>query len=167
MLRRLLNIASIVCLVLCAALMGLWVRSYRTGDVLHGHLDAPRVFKVTSLRGTLTFVEFPAWSGDYKTTWGINRPDDEKRIPIIYDKGAYETTMGFGIKQASVRPGSSNILIVSLPHWFLVMVPATLIAALKTRPVWRFTLLELLIVTTCVSIVLGMFAWIDRAWIGK
>ena len=28
MLRRLLNIASIVCLVLCVALMGMWVRSY-------------------------------------------------------------------------------------------------------------------------------------------
>ena len=27
MLRRLLNIASIVCLVLCVALMGMWVRS--------------------------------------------------------------------------------------------------------------------------------------------
>jgi hypothetical protein len=28
MLRRLLNIASTVCLVLCVALMGMWVRSY-------------------------------------------------------------------------------------------------------------------------------------------
>jgi hypothetical protein len=28
MLRRLLNIASVVCLVLCVALMGMWVRSY-------------------------------------------------------------------------------------------------------------------------------------------
>ena len=32
MLRRLLNIASIVCLVLCVALMGMWVRSYHWVD---------------------------------------------------------------------------------------------------------------------------------------
>ena len=32
MLRRLLNIASIVCLVLCVALMGMWVRSYSAVD---------------------------------------------------------------------------------------------------------------------------------------
>ena len=34
MLRRLLNIASIVCLVLCVALMGLWVRSYWRADTV-------------------------------------------------------------------------------------------------------------------------------------
>ena len=32
MLRRLLNIASIVCLVACVALMGMWVRSYWLDD---------------------------------------------------------------------------------------------------------------------------------------
>ena len=32
MLRRLLNIASIVCLVLCVVLMGMWVRSFWRAD---------------------------------------------------------------------------------------------------------------------------------------
>jgi hypothetical protein len=31
----------------------------------------------------------------------------------------------------------------------------------------RFTLPSLFIVTTFLSIVLGMIAWLDRAWIGK
>ena len=56
MLRRLLNIASIVCLVLCVALMGMWVRSYRwmtTVDV-----PAPRR-SVKSLRaGKIRFEGF-------------------------------------------------------------------------------------------------------------
>jgi hypothetical protein len=31
----------------------------------------------------------------------------------------------------------------------------------------RFTLRTLFIVTTFLAIVLGMIAWLDRAWIGK
>ena len=42
--RRLLNIASIVCLVLCVALMGMWVRSYCSIDELHVHMTDSRGF---------------------------------------------------------------------------------------------------------------------------
>jgi hypothetical protein len=41
MLRRLLNIASIACLVACVALMGLWVRSEGWSDRLFGTTERP------------------------------------------------------------------------------------------------------------------------------
>jgi hypothetical protein len=45
MLRRLLNIASIVCLVVCVALMVLWVRSYYWYDNLHGIVFPQQAFR--------------------------------------------------------------------------------------------------------------------------
>jgi hypothetical protein len=43
MLRRLLNIASIVCLVACVVLMGLWLRSYWWHDqIVSGETPAGR-----------------------------------------------------------------------------------------------------------------------------
>ena len=53
MLRRLLNIASIVCLVACVALMGLWVRSCDSWDALHGRFTDSQGFQIASLRGRL------------------------------------------------------------------------------------------------------------------
>ena len=32
---------------------------------------------------------------------------------------------------------------------------------------WRFSLRTLFIVTTLLAVVLGLIAWLDRAWIGK
>jgi hypothetical protein len=32
---------------------------------------------------------------------------------------------------------------------------------------WRFNLRSLFIATTFLAVVLGMIAWLDRAWIGK
>jgi hypothetical protein len=32
---------------------------------------------------------------------------------------------------------------------------------------WQFTLRDLLIATTFLAVVLGMIAWLDRAWIGQ
>jgi hypothetical protein len=37
----------------------------------------------------------------------------------------------------------------------------------RTRWPWRFTLRSLFITTTFLAIVLGMIAWLDRAWIGN
>jgi hypothetical protein len=34
-------------------------------------------------------------------------------------------------------------------------------------PTMRFTLRSLFVVTTFLAVVLGMIAWLDRAWIGK
>ena len=50
-LRRLLNIASIVCLILCVALMGMWVRSDRWIDELQGCFTICYGFAIIHSRG--------------------------------------------------------------------------------------------------------------------
>ena len=54
-----------------------------------------------------------------------------------------------------------------IPFWFLVLVTGSLAMALRLHWPPRFTLRSLFIVTTFLAVVLGMIAWLDRAWIGK
>jgi hypothetical protein len=176
MLRRLLNIASIVCLVLCVALMGLWVRSHRLQMGLHGHLDDRTVFTVRLEPGAITFRDFPAWSGDRWPTWGIEGRYFIGDVPVINFDDGREKTFGFVLSRTAVersgkgtfsKSAPANMLIISIPLWSLVVLAAALAIALKAKPRWRFTVLELLGVTTSVAIGLGMIVWLDRAWIGK
>ena len=44
--RRLLNIASVACLVACVALMGLWVRSYYQYSDLRGRIFGTNLFVI-------------------------------------------------------------------------------------------------------------------------
>ena len=45
--------------------------------------------------------------------------------------------------------------------------PASLAMAFQLRWPSRFNLRSLFVVTTFLAVVLGMIAWLDRAWIGK
>jgi hypothetical protein len=63
-----------------------------------------------------------------------------------------------------------------VPYWSLVFSTGLLSAFLSTGPFsvflwrkrsWRFTLRSLFIAMTFLAVVLGMIAWLDRAWIGK
>jgi hypothetical protein len=51
--RRLLNIASVVCLILCVALIGMWVRSYYEIDELTGHFADRCVCSINTMPGRL------------------------------------------------------------------------------------------------------------------
>ena len=82
--RRLLNIASVVCLVLCVALMGMWARSY-----------------------------------------------------------------------------------ASLSYSSLVLTSSGAAFLFQLRLPLQFGLRTLFMATTFLAVVLGMIAWLDRAWIGK
>jgi hypothetical protein len=61
---------------------------------------------------------------------------------------------------------SRDSFSLSLPFWFLGLT--TLALAIVFRH-WsgRFNLRSLFVVTTFLAVVLGMSAWLDRAWIGK
>ena len=107
------------------------------------------------------FVEFPAWSGDYKTAWGFNQREADL-FPPVYNSKPYQTAFGFGLARASVKPGHSNVLVVSFPHWLPVLVFATSTALLKRESRWRFSIRDLLIFLTGVGIVLSVFAVLDR-----
>ena len=57
--------------------------------------------------------------------------------------------------------------LVGLPYWFLVLTTGSLAMAFQLRWPIRFNLCSLFIATTLLAVVLGMIAWLDRAWIGK
>jgi hypothetical protein len=58
----------------------------------------------------------------------------------------------------SIRPHASS---VTVSHWLLLLVTATLAAAPWTK--WRFSLRTLLIATTIIAVGLGIIVWMTRA----
>jgi hypothetical protein len=159
MLRRLLNFASIVCLVTCVALMGLWVRSYWKCDVLTVSY-ASKSYSVGSLRGAVgcgVGVVNPSTTASW--LWRANSYPpgvDEK-----YTKYPPRSFLGFRFRTA---PNGTSFFV---PYWFVVLSTGLLSTLLWRKRSWQFTLRSLFIATTFLAVVLGMIAWLDRAWIGK
>ena len=160
MLRRLLNIASIVCLVLCVVLMGMWVWSYWCGYRLDWISAGKREFIVESVSGHVRFtyirklgvnavaISLPFWRVDH---W-----------PPGETVGAWKPRLEF--VAFNTPPGG---FLVGVPHWFLVLTSGSLAMVFRLQWPPRFTLRSLFIATTFLAVVLGMIAWLDRAWIGK
>jgi hypothetical protein len=157
MLRRLLNIASIVCLVVCVALLGMWVRSYYWSDKVLERVTERGVLAYT-LEGRLAVsqysqnsLEFPdrskawVWSSRHRTG------------TFEYFSSGLLDSLGFSWSDYSV----------TIPFWFLVLTTGSLAMAFQLRWPWRFNLRSLFVLTTFLAVVLGMIAWLDRAWIGK
>ena len=152
MLRRLLNIASIVCLVLCVALMGLWVRSYYRIDRLNIHVSSILI-EITAIQGRLCFGFASNPYGPWHWEWMSVRMHDFPSPPW--------QIFGFSVVQNSVWT------TYYLPYWSTVLVSGSLGMILRARSAWRFNLRTLFVVTTFLAVMLGMIAWLDRAWIGK
>jgi hypothetical protein len=162
MLRRLLNIASIVCLMLCVALMGMWVRSYWWLDNWKfSPLSACRV-GIASANGRIAIragFENPKPSDTvFKLTqYRVgDRTTDLARIDQHYSAVA-----GFGF----LRNGGLRFFM--FPYWSIVLLIGGLSFLPWSRVKYRFSVRTLLIATTFLAVVLGMIAWLDRAWIGK
>jgi hypothetical protein len=162
MAHRLLNIASIVCLVLCVTLMGMWIRSYRSLDVLV--LDGPWWGKanVDSIPGRLELGQHPEAPPLERWSW--------KCIASKYNSNAVLTNVQ-NLKQLGIWGFHARFSwsgsVMAVPYWFLVLVTGMLAMAFRFRWPLRFTLRSLFVVTTFFAIVLGMSVWLDRAWIGK
>jgi hypothetical protein len=159
--RRLLNIASIVCLVLCVALMGMWVRSYSWVDQLHGRLTSTEGFSVGMRPGRLQFgtVIGVALLSDWQ--WGL--------VSIARTQKSIENEraaphLGFAVSHSRFGP---SVVALTIPCWFLVLTSGSLAMLCRLRWPWQFKLRTLFVVTTFLAVVLGMIAWLDRAWIGK
>jgi hypothetical protein len=166
MLRRLLNIASIACLVACVALMFMAMRSNYYCDEVQGSLTSRRSFVITSWRSRLVLSSpsLPKLKGttartDYTTPWSISSHhyDSQWQPFYLHDN-------------RSIVPSLASVGIWSmlfLPHWFLVLVSGSLAMAFQLRWPPRFNLRRMFVVTTFLALVLGMIAWLDRSWIGK
>jgi hypothetical protein len=157
MLRRLLNIASIVCLALCMALMGMWVRSYQTQI---GLLLSGRHFDFGSIQGRMVFA--PNASGPQEWRLATLNPTSYDYDPPYMDlHRGISNPFGFLLYFSGVGT------VVIVPYWFLVLASGSLAMAFQLRWPWRFNLRSMFIATTFLAVVLGMIAWLDRAWIGK
>jgi hypothetical protein len=177
MLRRLLDIASIVCLVLCVALMGMWVLSYHVWSERTGRYMSRRAYQIATQEGRLFLFEFPSTDQDDpllllfrgQLVW----PNGSQPMPLQSEFGppikfspppwTRERLTPLGFVTYFRRTGS----ILMLPYWFLVLVTGSLAMLFKMRWPMRFHLRTLFIATTFLAVVLGMIAWLDRAWIGK
>jgi hypothetical protein len=157
--RRLLNIASVVCLVACVALMGMWVRSYNWTDELVTRLGSDHGLEIQSTPGRLSVDHFSLAS---PSVWPWTLTSD----PIqnkwrMFDLLDLRRHFGFA---SSFQWARQNIVV---PYWFAVLASGSLAFICQAWRPLRFTLRSLFIVTTFLAIVLGMSAWLDRAWIGK
>jgi hypothetical protein len=151
MLRRLLNIASIVCLVVCAALMGMWVRSYYSTDMAHGpFLGSPASFTIVSTQGELGLAAF--------INPGPDRFDGQSGYidDRFFACPRYNPFWGFGARTAGGNP------IVVFPFWFLVLANVALAAAFRVKWSRRFGLRTMLVATTLIAVALGMIVAVDR-----
>ena len=166
MLRSLLNIASILCLVLCVALMGLWVRSYFYRYSLEIKTNS-RLLSFDSERGILAYRHF--YPKPFKDVGAMlnelsqNKGKTFESFPVDArdEFGIKENLMGFGFRR------TNNDTQASLPISSLVVASAA-ISLLSVFPFsGRFSLRTLFFVTTFLAFVLGMIAWLDHAWIGK
>jgi hypothetical protein len=155
MLRRLLNIASIICLVLCVVLMGMWVRSYFEGDYLSWRMTGTTGFVVAPKSGRLQ-----GW-GQGPSDWPFASSKNDARL--LDTTTGHLPFLGFGY----IWQQASGTTVVTVPYWFLVLTSGSLAMLFQLRWPPRFTLRSLFIVTTFLAVVLGMIAWLDRAWIGK
>ena len=82
-------------------------------------------------------------------------------IPQIVKRATFFTALGFYAGQGKFGPEGI------IPYWFLVLATGSLAMAFQLRWPPRFTLRHLFLATTFLAVVLGMMAWLDRAWIGK
>jgi hypothetical protein len=163
--RRLLNIASIVCLVACVALMGMWVRSNYAHDVLIGHFGGKRAVMIYSIPGRLIWYQDGPRTKDNSMSdnyrWSIKSYAMDE-IPS-HGLPSQELLNDVGLATSRLAP----LLVLWTPFWFLALTSGSLAMVLRLRWPWRFTLRSLFIATTFLAVVLGMIAWMDRAWIGK
>jgi hypothetical protein len=152
MFRRLLNIASIVCLVLCVAFMGMCVRSYWSTDSIDGNCFGRYDFVAASGHARFLVVAYEQQRGQTALSWRV------KQGPV---EACSEATTWFSFCVLS------NPLTLSIPRWPVILLTGIIAALTWIRAPWRFTLRSLFIATTFLAVVLGMIAWLDRAWIGK
>jgi hypothetical protein len=166
--RRLLNIASIVCLVSCVALMGMWVRSYRNWDTLNVRVWIPQGFSIYSRTGEIIWccptdsITNRLWE---ITSTSLSADDIAGGFNWQFNKMDWEPEFLCRIGFAGQSQATATAAMI--PYYFPVFASGFLAMICRLRWLPRFTLRTLFVAMTFLAVVLGMTAWLDRAWIGK
>jgi hypothetical protein len=110
MFRRLLDVASIISLVACMALMGMWVRSDYAKDEWHGTLPNAHGFVIHSVQGVIVLYEFPLESNGrvgLPSDWPIAVMGDAKPLFIFAQpRGSSGFSRAFGFAEYLSWKGS-------------------------------------------------------------
>lgn len=151
MLRRLLNIASIICLVVCVALMGLWLRSYYRADAAHAKVvgDPSNTFDLASESGELFYEGWGPFETAAAGEWSI-----ESYSPTLYV-----------IMQPlliNFHFDSLTSTYIYIPYWIPVVMTGLLSGFLWWRQSWRFSL-RIFHLVLCLAL-LGMWIRSFRTW---
>jgi hypothetical protein len=147
--RRLRIATSAMCLIACALLSALWVRSYFSQDFVKGSAPGIPAFAILSDSG-MVFMQVFGW--DQKNPWYVSRWQlfqSKPRGPIM--KG-----LPFIF---SIDPSGPRIL---MPYRFLVAIAAALAAIPWIRWSKQFTLRTMLITTTLVAFLLWLLVAAGR-----
>jgi hypothetical protein len=158
--RRLLNLLTLLSLLLCVAVVGLWVRSCRAGDwVIHTHehqTDPGLGIDVTEWTVVSDNGRVQVSRLSYTWGFGIAMHDSEsdgwqlrKLTPYKRrDLNTWSNTFGFGfqveqdlrevdngIETVALKP--VTMAIIAFPNWFASLVSAALPAQGLYQRLWR------------------------------
>jgi hypothetical protein len=132
--RRLLTFFSAVSLLLCAAVVALWVRSYRVGEAVYREAPSFRL-AILSSKGQCsafrtTYPESPANGPPRWRYSNVGMWSDVARRPAWYRADpsvrSYGPIAGFGLFEKPAGPMSmgAGTREVFFPHWFLALLTA-------------------------------------------
>ena len=146
---------GVVAVLLCV----LWVRSYsRVDDVRHA---GSTITQVASYRGWIHAIHFPAVTQTTNENWLVSTPindiaDLEGPLDFFFrNAGYFYAPMGFA-QQDWFQSGDFAIV----PQWIVTTFCGTIAIIPWLR--FRFSLRTLLIATTLVALLLGLFVWLAR-----
>ena len=146
-LRHLRTILLVSCVVSVLVVSLLWVRSREAEDRLSGHITGSEGFRIYSSRGCLVI-------------YTNETPDAARKYPWRLDAGAPfwlepRDSRVSRVPKIMIQP---QVVSVTLPHWFLVIVLAA-VALAAPRVGRRFSLRGLLLTTTFIAVILGLVRW--------
>ena len=127
--RRLLNLLTALSLLLCVAVVVLWVRSHHVQDSVLKSIGDQRVYCLSAYRGTLLFKRNDLSYSEIALNYRKARWHSDPVIPelgdrdlgdgmdsIIWRKAGW---LGFGIGQEEYFEGVIHAAVV--PLWFIAM----------------------------------------------
>jgi hypothetical protein len=167
MLTWLRIIVSCFCLVLCVLFAALWVRSYSSGDTIRyaqrSEIDFDNDTKVmpgdlwsaTSGDG-IVLLKHQSGSSD-SADWTVNY------FPEVTPWFGGTNFFGFAFLQYNSPNADASATAVGMPHWFLVLLIATISLVVKPKPRFRFGLRELFVLSTVGAITVGTLVIVLRA----
>jgi hypothetical protein len=152
---------SAVCLIACALLIALWVRSYVYADLVMVRLTSTSRLYFQSSRGEL---RLPLKGSDHNELFDLPwrfSSTSVKRIDEVEELLNKASGASKPVTRIAPRFGVMNDSLV-MPHWFPILVSGVSAAILGIARPFRFTLRTLLIATTLVAVVLWLIVAMSR-----